>query len=192
MNDWTSSETLAWSRRDGLTSSPGGPPGWMLGSIALSMCGVWVGLIATDALCPDHRMWVQGFATAALGLSGASIYGLLTHRSWAPIAALGSALFGVLIGFLDAVHSATRGALISLAFAVIAVALLVAMVPQLRSLLWARRSRRYLATSADGSTASVEPARAATGTTSLPVAPVDADDGVESQRARPAAPRSGG
>lgn len=117
----------------------------MLGSIALSLSGVWIGLISTDALCPDHRLWVQSLGTVALVAAVTAVVGLIGHRAWAPVAALASALFGIAVGFIDMVHSPTRGAVLAIAFAVVAVAVLVAAVPQLRSALWFRRAQRQLA-----------------------------------------------
>jgi hypothetical protein len=141
---WGSSETLAWTQRDGVTPPPSGVNRWFLGAIALSMAGVWIGMIATDTLCPEHRMWVQTFGVAASLGAVSSIFGLASQRFWAPLAALGSALLGIAIGFIDAVHSPTRGALISIAFAIVSVVVLVAAVPQLRSALWFRRASAEL------------------------------------------------
>jgi hypothetical protein len=104
------------------------------------MAGVWIGMIATDTLCPEHRMWVQTFGVVASLSAVSSIFGLASQRFWAPLAALASALLGIAVGFIDAVHSPTRGALISIAFAVVSVAVLVAAVPQLRLALWFRRA----------------------------------------------------
>ena len=140
--DWESDETLAWTKRDGMTPPPRGMSPWFLGAIATSMIGVWVGLIATDALCPDHRLWVQTLASVALVGSVAAIVGLFTGRSWAPLMALGSALVGIAIGFIDSIHDPTRGALISLAFTLVGAVLVTALVPQLRLALWPRRASR--------------------------------------------------
>jgi hypothetical protein len=142
--DWRRSETLAWTRRDGVTPPPDGVNRWFFGAIALSMAGVWIGMIATDALCPEHRMWVQTFGVLASLSAVSSIFGLAGQRFWAPLAALASALLGIAVGFIDAVHSPTRGALISIAFAIVSVAVLVASVPQLRSALWIRRASAEL------------------------------------------------
>lgn len=152
--EWGSDETLAWTKRDGMTPPPRGVSPWFLGAIATSMIGVWIGLIATDALCPDHRLWVQTLATVALVGSVAAIVGLFTGRSWAPLMALGSALVGIAIGFVDAVHDPTRGALISLAFTFVGAMLVIVWVPQLRSALWPRRAARdmHVETSKDVTT----------------------------------------
>jgi hypothetical protein len=140
--EWGSDETLAWTKRDGMTPPPRGVSPWFLGAVATSMIGVWIGLIATDALCPDHRLWVQTMASVALVGSVAAIVGLFAGRSWAPLMALGSALVGIAIGFVDAVHDPTRGALISLAFTLVGAMLVIVLVPHLRSALWPRRAAR--------------------------------------------------
>lgn len=143
--EWRSGDTLAWTNRDGVTPPPSGVNRWLLGSIALSLSGVWIGMISTDALCPDHRLWVQTLGTVAFVAAITAVVGLIGHRAWASVAALASALFGIAVGFIDMVHSPTRGAVLAISFAVVAVAVLVAAVPQLRSALWFRRTQRQLA-----------------------------------------------
>jgi hypothetical protein len=145
MSEWRSGDTLAWTRRDGVTPPPTGAHRWMLGSVALSLTGVWIGMIATDALCPDHRLWVQSLGTVALAAAVWAVVGLVGQRAWAVLAALASALFGIAVGVIDMVHSPTRGAILSIAFAVVALGVLVAAVPVLRSALWMRRAERQLA-----------------------------------------------
>ena len=145
MSEWRSGDTLAWTRRDGVTPPPDGANRWLLGSLALSLSGVWIGMISTDALCPDHRLWVQTLGTVALAAAVWAIVGLVGQRSWAVFGALASALFGIAVGLIDMVHSPTRGAILSIAFAVVAVGVLVAAVPVLRSALWMRRAQRQLA-----------------------------------------------
>jgi hypothetical protein len=145
MSEWRSGDTLAWTRRDGVTPPPQGANRWLLGSLALSLTGVWIGMLSTDALCPDHRLWVQTLGTIALVAAVWAIVGLVGQRSWAVLAALASALFGIAVGVIDMVHSPTRGAILSIAFAVVAVGVLVAAVPVLRSALWMRRAERQLA-----------------------------------------------
>jgi thiol:disulfide interchange protein len=88
---------------------------------------------------------VQTLGTVALVAAVWAIVGLVGQRSWAVLAALASALFGIAVGVIDMVHSQTRGAILSIAFAVVAVGVLVAAVPVLRSALWMRRAERQLA-----------------------------------------------
>ena len=113
--EWRRSETLAWTRRDGVTPPPPGVNRWFFGAIALSMAGVWIGMLAADTLCPEHRMWVQTLGLVASLSAVSSIFGLASQRFWAPLAALASTrCCGIAVGFIDAVHSPTRGALISI------------------------------------------------------------------------------
>ncbi|HZI44390.1 MAG TPA: hypothetical protein VFD53_04160, partial [Ilumatobacter sp.] len=112
MSEWRSGDTLAWTRRDGVTPPPKGANRWLLGSLALSLTGVWIGMLSTDALCPDHRLWVQTLGTVALVAAVWAIVGLVGQRSWAVLAALASALFGIAVGVIDMVHSQTRGAIL--------------------------------------------------------------------------------
>jgi hypothetical protein len=155
--EWGSSDQVAWTKRDGYTPSPGGPRPWFLGAVAVTMIGVWAGIMTTDALCPDHRLWVMTLAWVALIGSITAVVGLFLHRSWAPLLTLGVALIGVAIGFIDAIHDATRGALISVAFAVVGVMLVVTSIPQLRSALLPRRAAREMRVDMAESAAPVGP-----------------------------------
>ena len=145
MSEWRSGDTLAWTRHDGVTPPPKGANRWLLGSLALSISGVWIAMMSTDALCPDHRLWVQSLGTVAFAAAIWAVVGLIGQRSWAMLAALASALFGIACGFIDMVHSPTRGAILSIVFAVVAVGVLIAAVPVLRAALWVRHAERELA-----------------------------------------------
>jgi len=145
MSEWRSGDTLAWTRHDGVTPPPTGANRWLLGSLALSLSGVWIGMISTDALCPDHRLWVETLGTVALVAAVWAIVGLVGQRSWAVVAALAAALFGIAAGFIDMIHSPTRGAILSISFGVVAIGVLIAAVPMLRSALWVRHAERQLA-----------------------------------------------
>ena len=145
MSEWRSGDTLAWTRRDGVTPPPKGANRWLMGSLALSLTGVWIAMMSTDALCPDHRLWVETLGTVAFASAVWAIVGLIGQRSWAMLAALASALFGVACGFIDMVHSPTRGAILSIVFAIVAVGVLIAAVPVLRAALWVRHAERELA-----------------------------------------------
>src|SRR3954447_5867678 len=162
MSEWRSGDTLAWTQRDGVTPPPKGANRWMLGSLALSLTGAWIGMMSTDALCTDHRLWVETLGTVAFAAAIWAVVGLIGQRSWAMLAALASALFGIACGFIDMVHSPTRGAIMSMLFSAVAVGVLIAAVPVLRSALWMRHATRELS----------------------PVAPYadDADETVESRR----------
>ena len=145
MSEWRSGDTLAWTSRDGVTPPPKGANRWLLGSLALSLTGVWIAMVSMDTLCPDHRLWVGALGTVSFAAAVWAIVGLIGQRSWAMLAALASALFGIACGVIDMVHSPTRGAILSIVFAVVAVGVLIAAVPVLRSALWVRRAERELA-----------------------------------------------
>ena len=141
MSEWRSGDTLAWTQRDGVTPPPKGANRWMLGSLALSLTGAWIGMMSTDALCTDHRLWVETLGTVAFvaGRSGRSSGSSASARGrcWRRWRARCS---GSPVGFIDMVHSPTRGAIMSILFAVVAVGVLIAAVPVLRSALWMRHA----------------------------------------------------
>ena len=78
MSEWRSGDTLAWTSRDGVTPPPKGANRWLLGSLALSLTGVWIAMVSTDALCPDHRLWVDTVTQAE------TIGGRSCGTRWAP------------------------------------------------------------------------------------------------------------
>lgn len=142
--NWDPGDTVAWTKRDGYPTPPAGARPWLLGGIAVVMIGVWIGMISTDTLCPEHRFWVQVMATVALVGSVAAVYGLLTRCWWALPITMGVAVIGVAIGLLDAVHDPTRGALIAIAFALVGLLIAVSAVPSIRSVLFASRAQREM------------------------------------------------
>ena len=119
---WTSTEVLAWSRGDGPERPSAGPSRWALGAVAATLAVTISGILATDTLCPDHRLWVQTLATVAIALSVTSVIQILRAHASAGLFALAASLVGVGIGLIDAVHAPSRGRLIAAAFALAAVA----------------------------------------------------------------------
>ena len=115
---------------------------WTSSALGVGMAAVWIGVLSTDSLCPEHRAWVVSLAVGGLVCGVSSIVGLVGRRWCSPFAALAAAGLGVGIGLIDMVHSPTRGAVTALAFAVIAVGAALAAIPQMRSLLWVNRTRR--------------------------------------------------
>lgn len=114
---WQSSEVLAWSADDG----PGRPPvasRWIIGGVAVALTATLTGILSTDALCPDHRAWVQTLASVAIFSAAVAIVQVLRAQPSAIVFALLSSVLGVAIGFIDAVHDPGRGMLISLGFAI--------------------------------------------------------------------------
>ena len=148
-HEWRSTQVLAWTDSEG----PGRPPRgagagvWMATAATLGI--VFSVMMFTDALCPEHRAWVQTLAGLALLGVVTSIVGLLRGWPSAPLVTAGSAALGVGIGFIDAVHSPLRGGFIAAAFVLALLLsgwLALRQVPMLR---WDRRLRRDTAPAAE-------------------------------------------
>jgi len=142
---WRAGPVLAWTEREGPQPPPKGPGRLVPGVLAGTLGVVFLGMLGTDSLCPEHRVLVQVFATFALMGIVTSIVGLL--RGW-PLAAfttLASALAGVAIGFLDAAHDPTRGRLLALGFAVVATGAAVLAARQVALIRWDRAVHAELA-----------------------------------------------
>lgn len=94
----------------------------LTGSLAVSLGVAHAGMLFSDTLCPDHRAWVFGLASAAVVAAGFAVAGLA--RGWASSALLTvvAALCGVAIGVIDIAHDPSRGRVIAVAFGVVAVA----------------------------------------------------------------------
>ncbi len=142
---------LAFTERDGPGRPPAGPSARSVAILAGVLGVTFLGLVSSDTLCPDHRAWVQGLAGGAFLAICAAFVGLV--RGWAggPLLTLLASGAGVAIGFIDAVHSPTRGQLVALGFAV-ATVLAAGMT-------WrAHRLGRWDAAAAAAATAGDEPA----------------------------------
>lgn len=140
--EWRSTQVLAWTDRDGPGRPPRSASPAMWTATAATLGVVFSVILFTDALCPEHRSWVQALAGLALLGVVTSIVGLL--RSWpsAPLITAASAALGAGIGLIDAVHSPLRGGFIAAAFVVAlaqSASLALRQVPLLR---WERRLRR--------------------------------------------------
>jgi hypothetical protein len=143
-SQWNAGEPVAWTRHDGVAPPPKPARAGVLIAAATAIAGIWIAMLATDSLCPEHRMWVQVLGTVALAAAVTAVIGLIGARAWAAPFAVLSATLGVGVGLLDAVHSPTRGALTSIAFSVVSVVLAFIAVPYVRTAWWARRTGRYL------------------------------------------------
>lgn len=141
-HEWRSTQVLAWTDSEGPGRPASGAGAGLWGATAATLGIVFSVMMFTDALCPEHRAWVQTLAGLALLGVVTSIVGLLRGWPSAPLITAASAALGVGIGFIDAVHSPVRGGFIVAAF-VVALALsgwlALRQVPMLR---WDRRLRR--------------------------------------------------
>lgn len=141
---WRSGELLAWTERDGPGRPPAGPSRMLALPVAACLGVVFLGMLATDALCPEHRAWINGLATAALLLAGFAIVGLVRGWTLAPASTLLTALCGVAMGAIDASHDATRGSILALAFGAVAVLTAVLAWRQQSLRRWEQRTNRAL------------------------------------------------
>ncbi|MDP9072004.1 MAG: hypothetical protein M3N68_12150 [Actinomycetota bacterium] len=135
---WRSEGVLAWTEREGPGRAPAGPHRMLCIGLAATLAVVFVGMMGSDALCPEHRAWVEGLAGLALLGTLSAIVGLVRGWSSAPLVTLLTALAGVAIGFLDAVHDPTRGRLIALVFGLVTVLACWLAVRELRLRRWDR------------------------------------------------------
>ena len=140
---WKSTEVLAWTEGDG----PGRPPRagrgpWL--AVGGTLGAVFAGMIFSDTLCPEHQAWVQVLGSVGFVAIVASVVGLLRGAAWAPLFTVVSALMGIAIGLVDAVHAPVRGNLIAGIMGVIAVAAAVLALRTLRLTAWGRQVRRSL------------------------------------------------
>lgn len=119
---WQASEVLAWSRADGPARPSDVPSRWALGAVGITLAVVVSGILVTDTLCPDHRLWVQALATVSITAAIASVVQIMRAQASAGLFALFASLSGVAIGLIDAVHAPSRGRLVAAGFALAAVA----------------------------------------------------------------------
>lgn len=118
---WRTTEVLAFTERDGPGRPPSGPTRAAVGLVTGVLACTFAGLLASDTLCPDHRLWVQTLASVALIGVTTSLIGLWRGWASAPVLTVVSGLVGVAIGVLDAVHDPARGWLVVAGFAVVTV-----------------------------------------------------------------------
>jgi hypothetical protein len=138
MTSWRSDEVLAWTEREGPGRPPVGPHWMLCTALAATLGVIFVGMLGSDALCPEHRAWVEGLAGLALMGTVTAIAGLARGWSSAPLVTLLTAVGGVAIGFIDAAHDPTRGRLIALGFGVVTVLACWLAWRQLRLARWDR------------------------------------------------------
>ncbi len=135
---WRSGPVLAWTDREGPKRPPHGPGRLLPGVLAGTLGVIFLGIMGTDSLCPEHRLLVQVFAMLALVGIVVAIIGLLRGWALAPFTTLASALAGVAIGFIDAVHDPSRGRVLVLGFGLVAAGAAVVAARQVALLRWDR------------------------------------------------------
>ena len=135
---WRSTEVLAWTEREGPGRPPAGPSRLLSAGMAGALGVVFVGILATDALCPEHRALVQAIAGLAVVSTVLAIVGLVRQSPTAPLLTLATALAGVSIGVIDAVHDPGRGTFIALGFGLVVLGACVLAWRQLVLSRWER------------------------------------------------------
>lgn len=137
--EWRSTQVLAWTDQEGPGRPPRAPSAGVWTAAAATLGVVFSVFMFTDALCPEHRAWVQTLAGIALLGVVTSAVGLVRGWAGAPLLTVACAALGGVIGVIDAAHSPLRGGFIAGGFLVALVLsgwLAVRQVPLLR---WDRR-----------------------------------------------------
>jgi hypothetical protein len=135
---WVSGPVLAWTDSEGPQRPPDGGGRLVPGALAGTLGVVFLGMLGTDVLCPEHRALVQGFATLAIVGIVVAIVGLLRGWALAPFTTLASALAGVAIGVIDTAHDPSRGRIVAVAFGVVAAGAAFLAVRQVALARWDR------------------------------------------------------
>lgn len=135
---WRSGEVLAFTEHDGPGRPPAGPSAWSIGALAGVLAVTFVGVMATDVLCPEHRAWVQALGGFAVFASVIALVGLFRGWGGALHLTLAASLAGVAIGAIDATHSPTRGYLVAFGFGLAAVLSTVMAMRAQRLTAWDR------------------------------------------------------
>lgn len=117
---WRSGEVLAYTEREGPGRPPRGPSIVTTGSLAVATGVALTGLLSNDQLCSTHRVVVQVLASVVVCGAVTAIIGLLQGWPSAPLTTFIASLAAVLIGGIDAVHSATASRLVVVSFGAVA------------------------------------------------------------------------
>ncbi len=160
MARWRSTEVLAWTEGDGIGAPPKARGGWLWLSTAIALGLAFSVIFFTDALCPDHRMWVETLAMVALITTVVTITGLLRGWASAPLFGIASAALGLVIGTIDAVHAPVRGSVIAIGFGVALALATILTFGQLPLIRWDRKVRRSVSGAPLPPVRAVEPADA--------------------------------
>ena len=141
---WRSGEVVAWTDHDGVGPAPEPPSRIVSLVLAVALGVVFVGMLSTDTLCPEHRQWVIGLGMLGIVFTAVAVVGLVQGWAASPLITLLVSIDGVAIGLIDATHDPSRGRLIAVAFAVTATLAAVLTWRSLRLALWDRDVHRSL------------------------------------------------
>ncbi len=139
---WRSESVLAWTRQEGPRRPPSAAPRPLMLTLAAALSVVYVGLLFADALCPEHRLWVEAIAGLSLIVGVVAVIALVRDWAAAGLLSVMTACGGVMIGLLDAAHAPTRGRVIALLFAALVGLALTALAADVRLRRWERRELR--------------------------------------------------
>ncbi len=159
---WREGRILAWTESDGPGRPPAGTRPVVAITLACALGAAMLGVLLTDAVCPEHRAWVDGLAMSALIGTGIAIAGLVRGSASAMWITPLVAAAGVAIGLIDTLHDPRRGQLITLGFGLVALASSILLARGARLALWDRRVRDQVRDDvpplADVATPAAEPA----------------------------------
>lgn len=141
---WRSTQVVAWTERDGPGRPPKGPNRALGFGLSATLGAVFAGMVISDSLCPEHRMWVQGLATLGFACIVGAAIGLAKGWSYAPVLAVLAGFAGVAIGAVDTVHDPARGQLIVLVMGAAALAASALALRQITLAKWDRHVRQQL------------------------------------------------
>ena len=136
---WRSDELVAWTSREGPPRPPGAGSPVLWTALAVVLATTFVGMVSSDALCPEHRAWVEGLGIAGFLTIVVAGVGLVRRSTWAPGLTAVASAFGIAIGVLDAAHDATRGWIITVAFATVLLVVSAMLISSSRLRAWDRR-----------------------------------------------------
>ena len=141
---WKQSGVVAWTDREG----PGRPPAsrdrLLTFGTAAALDALFIGIMSSDTLCPDHRAWVEALALVGVTCVVLSIVALVRRSAAAPLLTLISATMGIAIGVIDTAHAPLRGQLLAGAFGVVVLAASILSLNYLRMVRWDRAVKAQL------------------------------------------------
>jgi hypothetical protein len=155
--EWRSDGMVAWTDRDGPGRPPAGPGRGLTTALSAGLALIFCGVLFTDLLCPEHRIWVQALGAAAIASAVVTAIGLARGWGSAAFLALPTTVCGVAVGLIDSIHAVERGSIVAVAFSLLTVGALWLMAHQARLFAWDRSVRRSLSRRAEPSRPSVAP-----------------------------------